>query len=189
MTKYFLFVAFVFTGLSGFAASEPHIIRSFHTDGCTDSPDGTWRHCCVEHDISYWAGGSFNDRKATDQRLAHCMDLSGGEHDSSTYYQGVRIFGTNDFGSAWPPRDLNTLSEQEREDIRNELELYASIGYPLDFEFIRRESIMYQPLTPAQKKLIRESLSVYAQTDEYKEYLKTYEDVTGEEPTWLKFLK
>ena len=56
------------------------------SDGCTSVPDGDketgadWRHCCVDHDCCYVAGGTEGDRK-------NC----GGPGD--LYYYGVRRFG------------------------------------------------------------------------------------------------
>lgn len=51
-------------------ASPPY---SFTTDGCSWWPDGTWAHCCVDHDVAYWCGGSFADRMAADRRLQECV--------------------------------------------------------------------------------------------------------------------
>src|SRR5687767_10446939 len=39
-------------------------VAAFPTDGCSAFPDGTlsdatlWQHCCVEHDLAYYAGGN-----------------------------------------------------------------------------------------------------------------------------------
>lgn len=46
--------------------------RSFRTDGCTLWPDGTWRDCCIEHDITYWCGGSRAERLEADRQLRSC---------------------------------------------------------------------------------------------------------------------
>ena len=53
----------------------------FRTDGCSIWPDGmftgeTWQACCVAHDITYWCGGSEQDRDDADDELGRCV----GEH-------------------------------------------------------------------------------------------------------------
>ncbi|MCB0348096.1 MAG: hypothetical protein KDD37_04635 [Bdellovibrionales bacterium] len=179
-----LFIGF-FSNVS--MADLPKIAQPFKTDGCTASPDGTWVHCCVEHDITYWMGGTFEDRKAADRRLYSCMNLSGGNDSSQAYYNAVRIFGVHLWAKAWPKRDPNSLSRDELEDIQNELALYRSIGSPLDFEFIVQESIMFLPLTDEQRQVARAHLTEYSKTEEYKEYLQRYEYVTGQKPITLKY--
>jgi len=39
-------------------------------------PDGTWGDCCVEHDITYWCGGSRSDRREADRLLRACAARS-----------------------------------------------------------------------------------------------------------------
>jgi len=55
----------------------PH---AFTTDGCSMSPDGDWSDCCVDHDIAYWCGGSRDDRREADRRLASCVVARGHSH-------------------------------------------------------------------------------------------------------------
>jgi hypothetical protein len=77
-------------------------IRPFVTDGCTDWPDGTkenptqWRHCCVDHDLSLWAGGSQANRDSTDLRLRACVAATGAKDEAEVIYLGVRV------ASKWP---------------------------------------------------------------------------------------
>ena len=60
--------------LNSWAMSDPDL-KPFATDYCTLYVEGThqqpnlWRHCCVEHDLYFWAGGSLDDKKATDLNL------------------------------------------------------------------------------------------------------------------------
>ncbi len=69
-------------------------LRPFTTDGCSKSEDGAWKHCCVAHDISYWMGGSWDDKKAADQELRSCMVKAGsGETLAQQYYIVVRVAG------------------------------------------------------------------------------------------------
>lgn len=48
--------------------------KDFTTDGCTLFPDSflnivSWQDVCIEHDISYWGGGSKAERDAADAKL------------------------------------------------------------------------------------------------------------------------
>lgn len=190
MYKYIFLLLAVCTlnGSAGLAQSL-EIQHPFATDGCTASEDGTWRHCCIEHDILYWMGGTYSDRKAADEGLQTCMTNSGGANQAPMFYNGVRIFGTHLWATAWPPRDASTLTAEEKADMQSELELYASLGYPLDFEFGIRESILFQELSSQQKVLLRESLNQYAQTEEYQQFVNDYQRATGKNPFTVSFLK
>jgi hypothetical protein len=70
----------------------------FTTDGCSFWPDDGWRHCCIEHDIDYWCGGSALDRCASDRRLRACADAAG--HGT---VGAVMHFGTRLGGHPWLP--------------------------------------------------------------------------------------
>jgi len=56
----------------------------FTSDGCSMSPDsdwfsenGSWVSCCMEHDISYWCGGTKQDRMDADNKLEQCIAKKG----------------------------------------------------------------------------------------------------------------
>lgn len=70
------------------------------SDGCTLWPDGSWRHCCVEHDRAYYYGGSFDDRKRADIELMKCVLGTEKPILSFIMYLGVRFFA----GPLWPHR-------------------------------------------------------------------------------------
>jgi hypothetical protein len=53
---------------------EPMPPKTFTTDGCSRWPDGTWKDCCVRHDMAYWCGGSFDQRMAADRTLQACVE-------------------------------------------------------------------------------------------------------------------
>jgi hypothetical protein len=82
---------------------------SFTTDGCSYWPDGTWKECCIEHDIAYWCGGGFSDRLEADRKLQDCVEKTG---ESSLFAGsmrlGVRLFGAQvlptsfRWGYGWP---------------------------------------------------------------------------------------
>lgn len=71
-------------------------LKPFFTDGCTLFIDGPkdqptlWRHCCVEHDLRYWFGGSKDDRDSTDLRLKACVEKAAGANWANLIYYGVR---------------------------------------------------------------------------------------------------
>ncbi len=49
--------------------------KPFSTDICTLWPNGipgigAWRHACIEHDVTYWCGGTSAERADADAQLA-----------------------------------------------------------------------------------------------------------------------
>jgi hypothetical protein len=78
----------------------------FTTDGCTLFPDGKWQSCCVDHDVTYWCGGSAESRAQADEQLRACVAEKGGP--ACLIHFGVR-FGGHPFtpapwrwGYGWP---------------------------------------------------------------------------------------
>lgn len=66
----------------------------FTTDGCTLAPDCVWQSCCVDHDKTYWCGGSAKDRRRADRKLRTCVaDTSGSTTIATLVYWGVRLGG------------------------------------------------------------------------------------------------
>ncbi len=76
--------------------------RPFRTDGCTLWPDGSWRACCVEHDLVYWCGGSRAERREADRRLGRCAAarVSGWR---GSVLGGLLQAGTFAGGAPWLP--------------------------------------------------------------------------------------
>ena len=74
-------------------------LRSFTTDYCSEWPDGKltdptqWAACCFTHDISYWLGGSKDDRVAADKKLKQCVRDSSDSFNGFLMYIGVRMGG------------------------------------------------------------------------------------------------
>jgi hypothetical protein len=131
------------TTLSSFSnASET--LKPFLTDYCTAYPEGTlknpdqWKHCCVEHDLFFWAGGSVEDRKMTDLRLKKCVEDSGAPIQARLIYAAVSIggqspirFKTKEWGHAWEGRvRYQSLSEKETGAAINYIELLESQDLP-----------------------------------------------------------
>ena len=49
----------------------------FHSDGCSWFPDGDYADCCVEHDRSYFFGGTARQRSHADALLYRCVASKG----------------------------------------------------------------------------------------------------------------
>jgi hypothetical protein len=101
-------------------------LKPFETDGCTMFVDGTsseptlWRHCCVEHDLRYWFGGSETDMDTTDLRLKSCVQKAAGDYWAGLIYKGVRaghyspIKNKHNWSWAWSvPRNKVALTPEE----------------------------------------------------------------------------
>lgn len=83
-------------------SSQPEQVPNyiFTTDGCSRWPDDSWLICCVVHDISYWCGGSAEDRKEADALLMQCasskVSLMG-----DILYAAVRLGGVPWLPTPW----------------------------------------------------------------------------------------
>jgi hypothetical protein len=72
---------------------DPLPPRTFESDGCSLWPDGNWLECCVQHDLSYWQGGTREARKDADLQLRNCVSAKGHPIISRIMFLGVRIGG------------------------------------------------------------------------------------------------
>ncbi len=101
-------------------------LKPFTTDGCSDFPDGIeghedlWRACCVEHDLAYWKGGTYQQRLQADKRLQQCVASVGQPLIAKIMLAGVRIGGSPyldtpfRWGYGWPyGRGYKPLSKEE----------------------------------------------------------------------------
>lgn len=79
--------------------------RHFTTDGCSGFPDGVWQECCIEHDVSYWCGGTSDERKQADQLLKTCVQQkiqgTSGALLSNIIFVGVRLGGVCQLPTSW----------------------------------------------------------------------------------------
>jgi hypothetical protein len=72
-------------------------LRPFQPDGCTDFVEGTlkhpqqWAHCCYEHDLRFWAGGSEAGRDRADLALRECVRATGAKLIAELMYRAVRL--------------------------------------------------------------------------------------------------
>lgn len=63
-------------------------------DGTPKRP-GLWVHCCEEHDMRYWFGGSVGDMDKADLRLKACVKDVAGATWAELIYTGVRMGHTS----------------------------------------------------------------------------------------------
>lgn len=86
--------------------------HAFTTDGCSAWPDRQWRTCCIEHDLSYWCGGTSAQRDGADERLRACVAERSAPMNARLMFLGVRFGGHRlmpfpwrwGYGDLWPFR-------------------------------------------------------------------------------------
>lgn len=116
-------------GLSA-CASQDAQLRPFRTDGCSLFPDRGISRCCIEHDLTYWQGGTPDQRKAADRKLRHCVsEAGGGAVRACLVYTGVRFGGHPllptwfRWGYGWPyARGYGELTADDLEQVRERLQ-------------------------------------------------------------------
>ena len=86
-------------------ASPPKLVP-FASDGCSRFPDGTlsqrelWKHCCYQHDLAYWRGGTREERRVADRGLRECVKEVRDPALAFMMEKGVRVGGA----PWWPTR-------------------------------------------------------------------------------------
>ena len=126
----FLFFLLMFT-LSSFKVSGDSL-QPFTSDGCSLFPDGTsdeenlWRDCCYEHDLKYWKGGTYQQRREADSALKMCVENVNEAPIALLMLIGVRMGGTPflptyfRWGYGWPyPRFYGELTPSELLEVKN----------------------------------------------------------------------
>jgi len=75
-------------------------LRPFTTDGCSLFPDraligrADWCKCCVTHDLTYWRGGTAEERLQADRALQRCVaEATGDAKLAELMFLGVRAGG------------------------------------------------------------------------------------------------
>lgn len=99
----------------------------FSSDGCSGFPNGTpaqnelWLGCCQAHDLAYWQGGTYRQRRKADEALQACVAESGEPEIALLMLAGVRVGGSPLFpstfrwGYGWDyPRFYGELNENEQ---------------------------------------------------------------------------
>lgn len=128
--KYFILSLFL---SSAFAQTSE--LKTFKTDYCTNYPEGTpahpnlWKHCCLMHDMFFWAGGTPSERVAADKHLLACVEATGEPRHARLMYSAIRLtsyspikYPDKRWGNGWENRDdLQKLSVEEIAKIEDEL--------------------------------------------------------------------
>ena len=89
--------ALIFLPICLSAGATPPPLKPFTSNGCTGFADGTrenpkqWRHCCVLHDLAFWAGGCSLFRDQADAELKACVADTGAKLAALVMYLGVRL--------------------------------------------------------------------------------------------------
>lgn len=114
--------------------AEPLILKEFSSDYCSEWPDGRiddpklWATCCFAHDLSYWIGGTEQDRLASDKELKVCVRNSSDSLNGFLMYTGVRIGGdpgeaSYAWGYGWThDRKYFQLSKDDKERAKTLLQ-------------------------------------------------------------------
>jgi hypothetical protein len=103
--SFFIFIFIVLFSLSAFAqnnsnsASETRVMPAdFKSDKCSLFPDCDYGDCCVEHDKTYYFGGTSKERWRADKKLYKCVRAKKGFHHkiiAPLMFVGVRIGGVS----------------------------------------------------------------------------------------------
>ncbi len=88
--------------------------------------------CCFEHDLSYWQGGTEQNRAQADSVFKQCiLKKTGSKKLAELMYQGVRLGGSPWFptwyrwGYGWKyRRGYKALTEAEKKEVRKQLQIY-----------------------------------------------------------------
>jgi hypothetical protein len=148
-----VFLFFLSAAMLSAHAKKSSPLKPFLTDYCTAYYEGTrerpgvWKHCCLEHDLYFWAGGSRSDRQGTDFRLGKCVEATGEVEQARLMYAAVALgglspikFRAKHFGNAWDnsrPRYIRLTSEETQVIIR-EVERTKWLPQQLRDSFIRQ---------------------------------------------------
>ena len=116
--------------ISIFSNEKEAILEDFSSDNCSSFPNGTfsqkdlWKDCCIIHDISYWMGGTKEERKRADKELGQCVGSKGRKLLSIIMPIGVQIGGSPFFPTPWRwgygwqnRKGYQELNEDEKEVV------------------------------------------------------------------------
>lgn len=141
--KFVLIIGLLLINFSqSFAGS---LLSKFETDYCTNYPEGPssrpdqWKHCCLIHDMHFWAGGNKQDRYDSDIELRLCIEETGAYNQARIMYYAVRAgsyspikYPKRKWNNGWSNRPtFQSLTTEDIDTIESEL----STGY----EFITPE--------------------------------------------------
>ena len=128
-----LIIALLFANFSSFANDSQ--LSSFETDYCTNYPEGTkekpdlWKHCCLIHDMYFWAGGNKQNRYDADLELRTCIEQTGEMKIARLMYMAVRAgsyspikYPKRKWNNGWSERaNYISLSKEDVDAVQKEI--------------------------------------------------------------------
>jgi hypothetical protein len=82
-------------------------LRPFTADGCPHFPFGIqypnqekWNLCCTQHNLSYWKGGTADERMVAAKALRDCIFSQNDANTSGLVFTGVRAMDTDEATSS-----------------------------------------------------------------------------------------
>ncbi|MBY0385831.1 hypothetical protein K2X05_11800 [bacterium] len=83
-------------------------LQPFFTDGCPHilgaisyPKEDQWKLCCLEHDKTYWKGGSLEERQKADSDLHACITERGSPEAARLIYYSIRSAQKNPLSLPW----------------------------------------------------------------------------------------
>lgn len=143
-------VIFILILTSSYGYSHESLDR-FETDYCTNYAEGTrekpelWKHCCLIHDMYFWAGGTKEDRDVADLDLKACIEKTGATKIAQLMYYAVRAgshspikYPKRKWNNGWNDgRKVRPLTQIDIDIINDEINSgYADISYEIKNTFI-----------------------------------------------------
>ncbi|MBL6991484.1 MAG: hypothetical protein ISR65_16995 [Bacteriovoracaceae bacterium] len=148
-------------------------LHNFSTDGCSSFPEGTpnrpnlWLHCCVIHDVAYFAGGRRFKRIAADKALNKCVKEASGKSLSD-----LLDLNNNKDGSQNPiMKEINKKLKKHENRLGDVMEMGVFVGGSAFIPSTWRWSYgwtagkNYQKLTKEDKIKVKEKIRQYFQKD------------------------
>jgi len=120
-------------------------LKPFTSDGCSSFPNGTvqhqslWINCCIQHDFSYWKGGTREQRLKADNELEICVSKIGKPEIAKIMLYGVRVGGSPyiptpyRWGYGWNYlRGYKKLSDNDLKEVKRQLNKTITILQEFD---------------------------------------------------------
>lgn len=125
-------IGILLINFSSFAGTD---LTVFETDYCTNYPEGPrhnpdqWKHCCLIHDMYFWAGGNKTDRFKADLEMKSCIEETGAYNQAKVMYYAVRAgsyspikYPKRKWNNGWSDRlEFQTLTSEDINNIESEL--------------------------------------------------------------------
>ncbi|MFG1482727.1 hypothetical protein ABMA79_11960 [Halobacteriovorax sp. HFRX-2_2] len=155
-------------------------LRPFQTDGCSSiSPQGTfnapklWQHCCVEHDVSYWMGGTLMEKIKADEELKQCVSdvfssIFGKAMQVAVYIGGNPSFHTGyAWGYGWNHiRGYHDLSTQDKYEISKKMpedpqgQEIVELGFDKERIPLKNDNLCLEEVNDFLEKRIKKKVNI-----------------------------